>query len=376
MKLKKILMLLLAITLIATLTACDGNDIPETTLEIQQEDEPTSVEIPEPDENIENEEMEELDEENDEVNEEQAVSSDINGAIHRIEYGDNVVYLFGTMHGGREAWYPLADVVEDAMNRADVFVTEFGFVDPIEQVEALQAVTILPDEQTWVEFLPEEAYNHMVEMAELWELVYEDINTMNPMFLIFSIELELLQLFTDDFELGSTADVISVDYYVIERATTRELPILGLETVEQQAQILHMPPFEVIVARVMEWLPPEEMVEAIINNPEPGIDELADIYETNDFYAFSVTNVATLSLQAEADAGGSLWIAYMREYVMNWRSTYYANEIARLLQETEEPTTFFVAVGLSHIIRSLSGEEFTDIVEQLDILDIEAVPIW
>ena len=66
----------------------------------------------------------------------------------------------------------------------------------------------------------------------------------------------------------------------------------------------------------------------------------------------------------------------MREVIGNWRSTYFANEIARLLRETGEPTTFFVAVGLSHINRSGAGEGFTDIVEQLELAGFTAVPLW
>ena len=41
------------------------------------------------------------------------------------------------------------------------------------------------------------------------------------------------------------------------------------------------------------------------------------------------------------------------------------DKIARLLRETEEPTTFFIAVGLSHVIRSKIGEGFTDIANSM-----------
>lgn len=56
---------------------------------------------------------------------------------------------------------------------------------------------------------------------------------------------------------------------------------------------------------------------------------------------------------------------YMVEVLMNFRSTYYAERIAGLLQDTDEPTTFFVAVGISHVIRE--GDHLTNIVEQLDL---------
>jgi len=65
---------------------------------------------------------------------------------------------------------------------------------------------------------------------------------------------------------------------------------------------------------------------------------------------------------------------YMIEVLMNFRSTYYAERIAELLQDTDEPTTFFVAVGISHVIRE--GEHLTNIVEQLELRGITAEPIF
>ncbi|MCL2843585.1 MAG: TraB/GumN family protein [Oscillospiraceae bacterium] len=362
---KRIFALLLALVLIFGLAACGSEteepvETPEPTPEV--------VQTPEP---VEEEEEEEVEEE-----EEPAANPNIHGALHRIEYGDNVVYLFGSLHGGRDRWYPLADVVEDAMDRADIFVTEIGHVDAAAQAEALQTVIALPDGQTWAEFFPADVYEHLVEMAEIWGLPYEEVNTENPAFFILSIEMEILQLLAEDMELGNTAGDISVDGYVMDRALERARPIISLETVEQQMQILYRPPAEVVAARALSWMSLEEMMEVAQDSDEPGLDELADMYEANDLVGLADMFGASISLEAEAAAEGDLWIAYMREYVMNWRSTYYANEIARLLQETEEATTFFVVVGISHIIRSLFGEEFTDIVEQLELLDFEAVPMW
>jgi uncharacterized protein YbaP (TraB family) len=358
---------LLILVLIAALVACDNGEpeqtpTPEPTPEVTLTPEPE-----EPDEVPEYEEEPEI--------EEPAVNLNIHGAIHRIEYGDNVVYLFGSLHGGRDNWYPLADVVEDAMNRADIFATEIGLLDEIEQVEAITAVAMLPDGQTWVDFLPQEAYEHMVEIAAAWDMDYEEVNTMNPVFLIFTLEVQFLQLLSD-LELGGNIGDLSVDGYVMQRAVDLSLPVIGLETIEQQAQILYVPPFEVTLSRVMSWLAPDELMEAIMESPEPSLDELADLYEANDLVGIAGLFSDSISLEAEAEADGDLWLVYMREYVMNWRSTYYANVIAGLLRETEEPTTFFIVVGLSHIVRSLAGEEFTDIVQQLGILGIEAVPIW
>ena len=351
---KRILALLLALILIAGLVACTSEP------EVQEVYEPEVVETPEP----------VVPEEEDEEEEEEiAAGSDIHGAIHRIEYGDNVVYLFGTIHGGRAWWYPLADVVEDALERADVLVTEVGEIDEMGMVALMFEYAALPDGQTWVEFLPSDAYDHFVEVIAAWEMPYEEVNILHPSFLILLVTMELAQSLEDDFEMGITADSLGVDAYVMNVALERGLPILGLESMEQQLEILYDPPFEVVVAQVMGFLPPEEMIEEMLQYATLG--QLADWFETNNLDALNQSFADELDADSE-----DLAVIYMRETVMNWRSTYYANEIARLLQETEEPTTFFVAVGLSHVIRSGAGEGFTDIVEQLGLLGFTAVPLW
>ena len=292
----------------------------------------------------------------------------IHGAIHRVEYGNNVAYLFGTIHGGHEHWFPLANVVEDALRRSDVLAVE---IDEVADEEALLAalvqVMFLPDGQTWVDFLPEYAYNHLVAMMEAWEVPYEEVNTFNPAYLTFQLTMQLANALAD-FEVGIG---MSVDAYVAAIAAERGMQIIGLESIEQQMNILYNPPFEVMVAQVMDLLPPDELAEALMAGDEMGLDQMAYHYENNNLRALVDGWAATNNIEIDHPV-----VTYMRETLFNWRSTYYADRIAELLRETEEPTTFFVAVGLSHIIRSWGGEEFTDIVQQLRLQGFDVVAIF
>ena len=295
----------------------------------------------------------------------------IHGAIHRVEYGYNVAYLFGTLHGGHDHWFPLADVVEDAIRRSDVVAVEVEEVagETAAMDAALMGAMFLPDGMTWVEFLPEYAYNHIVEMMVAWEIPYEEANTMNPWFLAFSLEMELVSALS---ALDVSRDA-SVDAYVAAVAAELGLPIIGLESIEQQMELLFSPPLEVKVAGIKRLMPLNEMAIALLTSVEMTLDQMAYYYENNNLYALA--HGWALEMRNDIEAG-CVMAAYSRDIIANWRSTYYANEIARLLRETEEPTTFFVAVGLSHIIRSWGGEGFTDIVQQLQLLEFEVVPIF
>ena len=363
----KLLVLALAFML-AGFAAC-GNDAgdegyedyePETVATYEPEEYPEYAEAPE---------EVECDEEPDTVYETIHLGSEITGAIHRVEYGGNVAYLFGTLHASMEHWFPLADIVEDALRRSDVVLLEVSDVDIDTWVmlETLMKFIFLPDGQKWEEFLPNDAYEHFVALLSDWDIAYETVNTMNPVFLMYNMTLGLLFGMADlaiDFEF-------SVDLYIANAAHSLGLPVLGLETEEQQMELVFNPPFEVLLAMVMDFTSPDEMVIELHESEELMIDDLARLYEENDFQTIIDSWARTLGPEHD-----SIFIDYTREVVLNWRSTYYAEEIARLLRETEEPTTFFVAVGLSHIIRHKAGEGFTDIVQQLTLDGFTVVPIW
>ena len=356
---KKFLALLLALVLVFGLVACAN--APE---DGPSEPTPEVVETPTPAE-PENDEGDDEDEEEIEVAIE---NSNITGALHRIEYGDNVVYLFGTIHAYREGWTPLAAVVEDAIDRADVFVAELSDEEMANMEAMIPEVMFLPDGQTWVEFLPAEAYNHFVEMMEIWDVPYEEVNTWHPSFLTLLLAVQVSNSFAPDVAMGLDA---SIDAYVMRRAAERGLPTLGLESAAQQMEILYAPPFEVVVAQVMAFGTPDEMVARILY--VGTMADMAEWYEANDFQAFRNQFVREFA-DADEDRPDLL---YMREMLINFRSTYYANGIADLLRNTEDPTTFFIAVGISHVVRAMGGTEgLTDIVEQLGFMGIAAEPLW
>jgi len=295
--------------------------------------------------------------------------SGIHGAIHRIEYNGNVVYVFGSLHGGRPEWFPLADVVENAMRRADIFATEIDLQDEAALEEVMMSVLILPDGQTWVDFLPQEAYDHMVAVLSSWDIPYEAVNMMNPYFLIHSLYMELAASMAENIEVGID---VSVDVYVQNVALALGRPVFGLESIEQHVNIVFNPPLGVMIERLMFGFgTPEEVLQALLAGDEASLDELAYYYETNNLAAL----IEMFALSTPLGTG-SLVIDYTREILMNYRSTYYANVIASFLRETEEPTTLFVVVGLSHVIRSGAGEGFTDIIEQLTLAGFEAVPLF
>ena len=350
---KRLLLLLLALVLVFGLVACAN--APEAAPPNPTSEPAPAADPPPPAEPEDDEEVEVA-----------AENSNITGALTRIVYGDNVVYLFGTIHAYREGWTPLAAVVEDAIDRADVFFAEMSGEEMTNMEALVPEVMFLPDGQTWVEFLPAEAYDHFVELMEIWEIAYEEVNTWHPSFFTLFLKLQISNSFAPD-----VAMVETIDAYVIRRAAERGLPTFGLESAAQQVEILYTPPFEVVVAQVMALGTPDEVAEELVY--VGTMADMAEWYEANDFQAFRDQFVRQFR-DIDEDRHD---LIHMREMLINFRSTYYANRIADLLRDTEEPTTFFIAVGISHVVRAMGGSEgLTDIVEQLGFMGIVAEPLW
>ncbi|MCL2199583.1 MAG: TraB/GumN family protein [Defluviitaleaceae bacterium] len=294
----------------------------------------------------------------------------ITGALHRIEYNGSIAYLFGSMHAGRYGWFPLAYSVESAMRRADIFAFEADLSSPAMQ-EAMATAAFLPEGITLNDLLtPEEVENYIYALLSFGipkeNLV--DIQYENPVLLSLLITQLFLLEAADNLVMDTTH---TVDFYVMSFAQAQKLPIIFLEPIEQQVRLLYLPPNEVIAHVARNFPTLEELLKELTKAAEAGHDlnGMAAMYETNDLAA--LTNFTALTLTNE-----DILTKHHRDMLYNFRSTYYANEILRLLRETQEPTTFFITVGVSHIIRSWAGEEFTDIVAQLTLQGVEAVPLF
>jgi len=309
--------------------------------------------------------------------------SDIHGAIHRIEYGDNVVYLFGTMHAAAPEWFPLSDIAEDAMRRADVFAFEVDMTfesiemhELVELVEFYEEAMYLPDKLTLADVLPEHVYVELVEHIDSFDRTYREVHQMNPIALAMELQVEVAaEVFAD---YGIYYDEhIGVDGYILDFAVRHEVPVIGLEPVMQQLRIGFAPDEEILNRAGFEGSLEDIMYDVFTEFISRDV-LLESIREegavTYDEYLYNDLQTMIEGMEITDEEMENEFTRYMVEVLMNFRSTYYAERIAELLRDTGEPTTFFVAVGISHVIRE--GDHLTNIVEQLELRGITAEPIW
>lgn len=291
------------------------------------------------------------------VIDEQLTRPNIHGLISRIEYGDNTAYIFGAVHAGLPEWFPLNPVVEDAMARADVFAFETNFAEEPtpEFMEMVDNLTVLPDGLTLEDILPQDVFERFIaNLATFPVVTYEDIATLTPVAAYNHIMVtEMLQFMNVDHS-------ISVDRgYILQHALLNERTVIGLnDSFVEMRKFLDIP-LDIQINRLENFVDWYSTVELFT-----GVDA-AYAYETMNLELMAEAMIVELDLD-------TAFGMYLHERVIVDRGHIFANEIARLVQETEEPTVFFVTLGLAHIM----GGDFGQVFSLLNDMGFDVVALW
>ena len=147
----------------------------------------------------------------------------------------NVVWLFGSIHIGREDFYPLPDYVMNAFNSADALAVEFDIVAFEEDEEALTDMVLMlmyDDGTTIRDHVDPEIYESAVEILKENNsyISYYD-------YFIASFWAELIDSLVYE-EVGVYDMPDGIDEYLIGKAYKQNKPVLDVESAEYQYGML------------------------------------------------------------------------------------------------------------------------------------------
>ena len=291
---------------------------------------------------------------------------DIHGFISRVEYGNNVAYIFGSFHLGRPEWFPLSPIVEDAIDRADVFAFEvdMALMSAPEVAAFSNRMMTLPDGQTLEDVLPPDVFENFLRSLEvLPTITYEMIAHLTPVGATMIIAMvELIPLM-------GIYSAYSVDSYVHAVAAYSGRPVIGLNDIFREIDLLFNVPLDVqmtIFDSPAEW---EEVDWAA--DCEALTQYVIDMGLVEAYEAGSIPMLQRAMGSSISDEP-TLFETHFHNTNFHVRCHIFADEIARLLRETEEPTTFFVTVGAAHII----GGDFGKVLSLLGDMGFDVVPLW
>ncbi|MCL2619728.1 MAG: TraB/GumN family protein, partial [Defluviitaleaceae bacterium] len=280
----------------------------------------------------------------------------IHGLLSYVEYGDNRAYIFGSMHLGRPYFFPLPARVEDAMHRSDIFAFEFDLTQ-LQDLAAMMEVArymMLPLGTTLADVLPPETHAHLLDVLETFTLVnYEDIAMFQPM--VAATMITALEIFP----LMDISEIYSVDTHIMSIAQGLDRTIIGLNPLAHETSVLYRAPMDVQIAAINDLADRDTMIEAA---RDLG---LVEAYTAQDIDAL-------FALLRPEDAHGNAFAQYMVDVILIQRSVEFAEEIHRLLVETDEPTTFFVTMGIGHMI----GDDHGNVFIVLEEMGYEVNSLW
>jgi len=238
-------------------------------------------------------------------------------------------YLFGTMHVGLPAFYPLEPRIVDAVKKASTLALEIDPAEPPAQMAQamLRQGMIVPGGAGYERM---DAARHAQLDAALKQagVDAEAARVLNPAMLAALISLSQYQ------KLGYRPD-LSADAWLAQLARQGKTRVLALETVDSQLGQFNK------LSRAEQW----DFLNESLDNLASG-DELEEARGLVDAWA-NADRAALEALASRAEEDSSVSGKFMREVLLDGRNGALADKLAALIKREDRTVA---AIGLLHLL--------------------------
>ena len=251
------------------------------------------------------------------------------GALFKVTGQGHTQYLFGTMHVGLPAFYPLEPRIVDAVKHASTLALE---IDPAEPPEAMaQAMLrqgmVVPGGAGYERMAPERRAQ-MDAALKTTGVDAASANVLNPTMLAALISLSQFQ------KLGYRPE-LSADAWLAQLARQGKTRILALETVDGQ-----LGEFKKLTS-AEQWAFLDESLDNLASGEE--LEEARSLVE-----GWSHADRAALdAMAAQVENDTSVSGKFMRETLLDGRNGALADKLAALLKRENQTVA---AIGLLHLL--------------------------
>lgn len=245
--------------------------------------------------------------------------------LWRVAAQTGEVYLFGSMHVAPPSAYPLHPLVEAAFGGADRLVVEIDITTTKreELTQAMEGHSAMP-RGVFIEDIATDNELAIIEGGlEGSPLEIEDIRGVQPWL------IELVTTDTTGSQAGFTGDH-GMDLHYLTRAHARELPVVELETVDEQIEALA----GASVTSQLAWL-----VAGLVNRElGKGVAYLYELWRSGDQKALG----EFLRLPVENDARS----LEVYERLFSARNVLWADRLETILAKGGSS---FAVIGAGHL---------------------------
>ena len=259
------------------------------------------------------------------------------GIFYRVSGGRNEMFLLGSIHAGSREMYPMSAKIRNAIRKADTMVFECDTTS----AEAQQVTAQLMKSDTpLAEVISQSCYGGLEQAAEKLGYSMASFETLKPWAVTSTLTLAAA---AQEMESGSSkaASALGVENMVRRQSGGKQ--ILYLETAEEQLGLM-----EGFSPALQEYLL-DSACQAVLD-PENVSGTDADVeywpawWKEGNAQAFADSYLLGLTQEASPDLAQEY-----HQTLMTGRNRRMAQSLQTML-ESSEPHSYFVTVGLMHLV--------------------------
>ena len=261
------------------------------------------------------------------------------GVLYRVTNGEHTMYLLGSIHVGSRDMYPFGEQIESAMAKSTTFVYECDTTSA-DALASARARMILPEGETLQGKIGDALYEKLTQVYQKLGLKIESLQSLTPWAVV-----NTLAVYTTAAEMGekSVAEALSlgVETQVQAYAQQYQKQVAYLETLDEQLNVL-----EGFSTELTNYLLQSE--SEIILHPESARGMDATITQWPQWWRDGdVDAFASHYLNGYLEPGYEVVCTEYHHSLITERNERMAARLVQLLSDNE---TYFVTVGLLHVV--------------------------
>ena len=254
------------------------------------------------------------------------VPSNTKSFLWEVKSSDNTVYLFGTMHVGKRAFYPLPEVVETAFDQSAKLVVEADVGNPAAMNDLNALIRYLPPD-TLDKNIPKPIYDRLKTQLDRLRIPEEAVKPMKPFVVGGLLSVVEFSRLGYDMNLG-------VDAYLLARAKETGKPVEELESVRSQLEMLGKMP-----GNLQEAFLDNAIATLELDRSADQVTGMVNAWQTGD---------AKLMAEVTADVNRGMRLTpQFDDILLHGRHDAMLKKIEGYLARKE---AYFVAVGSLHLV--------------------------
>lgn len=257
-----------------------------------------------------------------------AVEAPLRGTLYRIDHRGHTCYLFGTVHVGQAAFYPLEPQVTRALHEAGTIALEIDVRNTTAFQQAILRHGLYQDQQTIDAHLPADSLVRLKSALQRAGIPYESVARMKPWMIANLLIVQAMARSGFPAEQG-------LELYFLSVAEKERKNILGLETADYQLSLFNH----------LNEAQQKEYLEETLHDLDDGsaIEKSAELIRA--WSQADSRKMEALKQQILNDESASS--RFIEEILLNQRNPGMADKVEALMNND---THAFVAVGALHLI--------------------------